>query len=126
MWSLGGTVLRKHLVLISTVISGTVFSRFWIELYDFSLLAVIIRLADNDHAVLENSMVIWFAWYTLMVSWTVKAGVADIALFSLQIFIYYYYCYFVSFVHSRRETEVILTQLGVTVSLALSCIKLTS
>ena len=36
-------------------------------------------------------MVIWFAWYTLIVSWTVKAGVADIALFSLQIFIYYYY-----------------------------------
>ena len=32
-------------------------------------------LADNDHTVLENSMVIWFAWYTLMGSWTVNAGV---------------------------------------------------
>ena len=40
-----GVVLRKHLVwssdscglLVSTVISGTVFSSFWIELYDFSL-----------------------------------------------------------------------------------------
>ena len=76
-------------------------------------------------------MVIWFAWCTLMISWTVNAGVR-VMVWLIQHyfhFIYYYYyycCYFVSFVHSRRETEILLTQLGVTVSFALSCIKLTS